>query len=82
MKGPNDHGLTCDLGGCEEPGYARYRHIDTHEWIDVCAMHRPQLTNGVVCNSAIYYHTAEHRNYPAETVAGVNRPDAFKRTAE
>lgn len=64
----------CDLEGCDEPGYARYRHNREDRWIDACAPHRPlgpeRLTS---------YHTARHKQYPASTPSEVQNPDAFIR---
>jgi hypothetical protein len=74
---------TCDMSDCERDGYARYRHVDGH-WIDVCGPHKPSCTGaGTMPNgTAIYYHTINHRAYPAKTVSEYHNPSSFKYTHE
>lgn len=59
---------TCDLSGCDQPGFARYRHASEDRWIDVCAPHRPGGQKGL---ARLSYHTVHNKAYPADIVSQV-----------
>lgn len=69
--------ITCDLSGCDYPGFARYINKKSDEWIDVCHLHRPSFGKS---GTMYYYHTLHHPFYPAEIPADVANPNSFKRT--
>ena len=57
--------LDCAL--CGESAHARYRHVRTGEWIDVCARHAPTGEAPVtVGGRKIHLHTQYSRGYPAD----------------
>lgn len=66
---------TCDMSGCDDPGYARYRHRREDRWIDVCGPHAPSFTE-------LSFHTINHLRYPAETTSEVQKPRAFIRSGD
>lgn len=60
---------TCDIEGCDQPGFARYKHRTEDRWIDVCAPHRPHFSS----YNKYLYHTVRHGAYPAERPSHVRK---------